>query len=132
MHELPVTQGILAVVLEVAQQTGAQRIMAIDLVIGEFSSIVDDCVQFYFDILSRETLAEGAILRFQREPAITTCSNCGQQTSAKGPLLPVCPACGSAHLRVTGGREFYIESMEVAYEDSGGERDPQCERSGGA
>jgi hydrogenase nickel incorporation protein HypA/HybF len=52
MHELPATEGILNVALEAAQQNGARRIIAIDLTIGELAGIVDDSVQFYFDILS--------------------------------------------------------------------------------
>jgi hydrogenase nickel incorporation protein HypA/HybF len=114
MHELSITQGILDVTLDAARKAGAQRIVAIDLVIGELSGMVDDSIQFYFDILSRDTLAEKAVLRFRREPCIVICRECGSRSEACAPLAPVCPQCGSVKLQVTGGREFRVESIEVA------------------
>lgn len=127
MHELPATQGILNVALEAAQQNDARRIMAIDLVIGELAGIVDDSVQFYFDLLSKDTIAEGAVLRFRREPAMAVCKDCEQEFAVQAPLAVVCPACGGIRLRVTGGREFFVESIEVEDEDTGGQRNPQRE-----
>jgi len=113
MHELPVTQAILDTALATAQQAGAARIVAIDVVIGELSGIVDDSVQFYFDILSQGTAAAGAALRFRREPASATCLDCGHSYNAKPPLAPLCPSCGGLRLQVTGGRQFLLESIEI-------------------
>jgi hydrogenase nickel incorporation protein HypA/HybF len=113
MHELPVTQGIISVALQAAQQNGAKRITAIDLVIGELASIVDDSVQFYFDLLSKDTIAAGATLRFRREPGTGKCWDCDYEFEARAPLTPFCPACGSARIHVSGGREFYLESIDI-------------------
>jgi hydrogenase nickel incorporation protein HypA/HybF len=113
MHELPATQGILDVALEAARDAGAARISTIDVVIGDLSSMVDDSVQFYFDVLSRHTAAEGALLRLRRERARAACSTCGGDYEVTPPLDPMCTECGELTLAVTGGRAFYIESIEV-------------------
>jgi hydrogenase nickel incorporation protein HypA/HybF len=119
MHELPVTEGILKVALDASQKNGARRITVVNLVVGELSSMVDDSVQFYFDILSKGTLAEGAALRFRREPSTAVCLDCQHQFDARAPFAPACPICGSGRLQIKGGREFYVESIEVEDEDTG-------------
>jgi len=119
MHELPVTQGILSVALEAAQRNGARRITTINLTIGDLASIVDDSVQFYFDILSKGTIAEGAVLCFRRQPALATCVDCGHQFPISAPLTATCSACGGTRLHISGGREFFVESIEVDDEDRG-------------
>ena len=83
------------------------------------SSVVDDSVQFYFDILSHGTLAAGATLRFRRVPANATCLDCGFTFETTPPLSPTCPACQSPIVRVDGGREFFVESIEIDDDDTG-------------
>lgn len=113
MHELPATRGMLDAALEAAGEANAERVLAIDVVIGQLTSFVDDAVQFYFDVISEDTRAEGARLRFHREPARVTCHECGHVHRTGPPLRPECPACGSMALQVEGGRDFYVQSIEV-------------------
>lgn len=104
---------MLDLALEHMHKAGADRIVAIDIVVGELTSLVDDSVQFYFDILSRDTPASGAVLRFRREAAEGRCLDCDHGFPVIPPLERLCPECGSLALQVTGGREFYVESIEV-------------------
>jgi hydrogenase nickel incorporation protein HypA/HybF len=113
MHELPATRGMLDVAVEAAREAGAPRIVAIDVVIGDLSSMVGDSVQFYFDILSADTIAAGARVRMRRAAATASCGSCGAGYDVALPLSPACASCGAPELVVSGGREFYIESIEV-------------------
>lgn len=112
MHELSVTQNILQIALRHAQQAGAVRIREINLVIGELSSIVDDSVQFYWDIISEGTIARGAVLNFARVPAKLRCRQCGHEFTLNREEY-TCPICGSHSVTVVGGDEFYLDSIEV-------------------
>ena len=61
MHELPVTKSILEAVLCHAQAVAAQKIVRIHLVVGELNEFKRERIQRYFDYLSRDTPAEGAL-----------------------------------------------------------------------
>lgn len=119
MHELSITQGILDVVLATASQAGARRVIAVDLVIGTLGGIVDDSVQFYFDILSQDTMAQGAQLRIRKEPGEALCLMCGHCCAVSPPLILLCPACESPQLQVHGGRALRVESIEIDDETNG-------------
>lgn len=120
MHELSATRGLLQVALDAAAGAGDRRVLGIEVVIGELTSMVDDSVQFYFDLLSRDTPAAGARLHFRREPAIAECASCGLRAPVRPPLAPGCEGCGSFAVTVRGGQEFFVESIEVADESTGG------------
>jgi hydrogenase nickel incorporation protein HypA/HybF len=60
MHELPVTESLLEIALRHARKAGAERITRLNIVIGELSSIVDESIRFYWDIVSKDTMAEGS------------------------------------------------------------------------
>ena len=112
MHEMAVTQGMLSIALEHATKAGAKRITHINLVIGEMSGIVDDSVQFYFDFISKGTLAEGATLCFERVPARFRCHAC-QTTFSPEIRQWNCPECGELALDIVAGKEFYVDSIEI-------------------
>lgn len=112
MHELAVTESILEISLRHAQKARATRITDLYLVIGQLSSIMDDSVQFYWDIIAKDTLAEGARLHFKRIPAELQCLDCGN-TYAPSKEILACPQCHSIRVKFTAGEEFQLESIEV-------------------
>ena len=112
MHEYAVTKSMVEVAVREAEAANASKIMEIRLVIGDLSSIIDESVSMYFDIISRGTAAEGARLVFKRMPATLVCSVCGLEYEKPKSGFD-CPSCGGEGRLTGAGREFYIESMEV-------------------
>jgi len=112
VHELPVTESILEIAEKKATEVGASRITCVNLVLGEWSGFVDDCIQFYFDVLSEGTAAQGAVLSFQRIPARFRCRSCGAEFSPHAYDWS-CPQCGGLGGELIAGREFFVESIEV-------------------
>ncbi len=115
MHELAVTESILNIAIKHAAQANAVRVTSLNLVIGQLSSIVDDSVQFYWDMISAGTMCEGAHLHFERRPAMLKCLECDQTYALNGELAD-CPNCHSARVKVVAGEEFYLDSIEVEAE----------------
>jgi hydrogenase nickel incorporation protein HypA/HybF len=113
MHELSITQSILEIALRHAQQAGARRITAINLVIGDLTGFLDDSIQFYFDFLSEDSIARGAQLHFERIAARVRCQACGADYVPPNSRLWACPECGALGSEVIAGREFSIASLEI-------------------
>ena len=112
MHEFTITQNILSISLEKARDVQASRITKINIGIGELSGIVDDCVRLYFDFLSKDTIASRASLSFQHIPIKLQCRSC-QTTFSPDKENWACPNCQKLNSEITGGRECYVENIEV-------------------
>lgn len=112
MHEMAVTEDIMRIVREHAGRGGATKVTDIYLVIGELTSFIDDSIQFYFDMLSPGTVAEGAELHFKRIKTRFRCRDCGHEFEPEDRNW-VCPKCQALGGDVIAGKEFYVESLEV-------------------
>lgn len=117
MHELPVTESILKIVLEFAQKNQAISVTDITLTIGSLSSIVDDSVQFYWDHISQGTICENAKLHFNRVMATLKCLDCGTTYPLIEELTP-CPSCGGINIIILSGEEFQVDHIEITKEES--------------
>lgn len=112
MHELAVTESILEIAQRHAVQADARRVTDIYLVIGKLSSIVDESVQFYWNMIAANTLCQDASLHFQRIPARMRCLNCQVEFEINEALSP-CIQCQGYHLQIITGEEFYVESIAI-------------------
>ena len=112
MHELALTEGIISIVESEKKKNGFERVSEISLKLGEYSGVIPECVEEFFPIASRGTAAAGAKLIFERVPAEFECRECAWHGGLeKGSFT--CPACGGENLKMTAGREFYVENIKV-------------------
>ena len=65
MHEVGVTERILEVVLEHAEAANAHRVTDVYLEVGEESGIQTESVEMHWPLLSKGSVAEGAVLHFE-------------------------------------------------------------------
>lgn len=115
MHELPLLRAIVGISVERARRAGASRVVAVDLKVGELRGLDAGWMQRCFALAAQGTPAERATLRVTQRKAVVACAACGVEQAGCGALgldRP-CRRCSSRDLRVSGGDELLIESIDV-------------------
>ncbi len=112
MHELTITESLLEIALRHGEKANAKRITDLYLVIGALSSVLDDSVQFYWDIVAKDTPAEGANLHFQRRTTEIQCLEC-EHTYLPVDNVMACPNCQSIKIKILSGEEFFLEAINI-------------------
>ena len=141
MHELSISSAIVDTAL---RHAGGRRVTSVALRVGALRQVVPESLEFYFEIVGRGTLCEGARLELEVVGAWMTCEVCGCEwdptpqpelgpstaghlgsasEAGHGPLDPTwalptfrCPGCELAGAQVVRGDELEVESIEVANE----------------
>jgi hydrogenase nickel incorporation protein HypA/HybF len=124
MHELSLSSAIVETVERHAQ---GRPVTAVMMRIGTLRQVVPDSLSFYFEIVSRGTVSEGARLDHEIVPALLRCPDCGTEwdpapspvathagTADFIPDLPTfrCPECSTGGEVIEGG-EFEVEWIEI-------------------
>lgn len=108
MHELGITQNIVAFASEYANGNPVKRVT---LEVGQLTAIMPDAIRFCFDVCSQGTLLEGAHLDIITTPGLARCQRCGQEISLDVPF-GVCE-CGCQDLQIIQGEELLIKELET-------------------
>jgi hydrogenase nickel incorporation protein HypA/HybF len=116
MHELMLTQAILETATRYAAEVRAARVTDLYFVVGQFSDVADESVQFYWDQISPGTICEGARLHFDHAPANLQCLNCGHMFTFPEDRI-ACPLCASEQVRVLSSIEFRLDSINIVSTD---------------
>ncbi len=115
MHELPVTERILALALRYASGQNVTRIVRIHLRISGLSDLEDEWLQKYFDYVSKNTIAENASLVIKQVPIVARCVSCEHTFEVAREQLNAltCPECQAESCKLISQREYFVENMEV-------------------
>jgi hydrogenase nickel incorporation protein HypA/HybF len=108
MHELSVSSAVVDTVLKHA---AGRRVIVVSLRIGHLRQVVPDSLAFYFELVSRETLCEGARLEQEVVPALLRCDGCAREWDPEDAWFR-CTGCGGPG-EVIAGNELEVESIEV-------------------
>jgi hydrogenase nickel incorporation protein HypA/HybF len=109
MHELSVSSAIVDTVVRHAE---GRRVTAVRVRLGRLRQVVPASLAFYFELVSRETVCEGAALEQEVVPAALLCEDCEHAWEIELPFFR-CPECGSARATVVTGEELEVASIEV-------------------
>ena len=113
MHEMGIVQSIMEILEQQAAMYQVKKIVRINLEFGALTAVMPDAVRFAFDILSKDTVADGAELDIKIIPIKVHCIDCSN-VQIMEVYQPFCPSCNSASLQIIEGRdEMRIASMEV-------------------
>jgi hydrogenase nickel incorporation protein HypA/HybF len=112
MHELSIMSYLLDAVETKAKELGASRVRAINLVVGERTGALDDSLLFYFDMLTPQTVVEGAKLNIRRTRMVFRCADCNEEYVPEVGGFD-CPRCGKVGQLIRDASELLIESIEI-------------------
>lgn len=112
MHELSLCHSIVEILQQQANLHNFKRVRVVRLEIGPLAAVAPEAMAFGFDVATRGTLAEGAILEIITLPVNAWCPDCDQHFDVAERFAP-CPLCGKDQVRITGGDELRIRDLEV-------------------
>jgi hydrogenase nickel incorporation protein HypA/HybF len=112
MHELGITQNIVAIAEQTAREHGAARVRSVVVEIGKLSGVSADAVDFCFEACSQGTLLEGTRLEIREISGRARCRGCLVESPVDRQTY-ACPLCGAWDLELLQGEELKILELEV-------------------
>ncbi len=115
MHELPIVNNILQVVLRHALAHKVKKVLAIHIQVSEMSGLEDQWMQKYFDYLAKDDIVKGARLVVERIPVMMQCSDCSAsyKVDIRTDQTMACPKCGSINSTMVSGQKYFITNLEA-------------------
>ncbi|MBU3946691.1 MAG: hydrogenase maturation nickel metallochaperone HypA [Proteobacteria bacterium] len=112
MHEMGIALNILDIVKQEMDSYGAEKLISICLVVGEFTAIAHHSLTFCLEIITKDTPFEGVRLEIEQIPLIGRCINCKNEFAIEGNRF-ICTKCSSKAIETISGRELFIKEIEI-------------------
>lgn len=119
MHELSMADAIVKTVLDAAEKNQAEEILEVTIEVGKLTMLNPDQLRFLLDVLTENTLLEGADIIIEEVPVEIKCNTCSYtgltnlDDSDHYLLIVKCPECGERDLEVTAGRECNVKNIKI-------------------
>lgn len=118
MHELSIANSIIEIATQHAIEAGAEQVKAITLRIGALSCVHRSALEFSFELVTKDTLLEGAKLVIIEIPVVLFCPACEKVVEIEGIQRFRCPLCDTPSADIRQGNELDIDSIEIVERQS--------------
>lgn len=112
MHEMSLAEGIVQIVEDATRVEGGTQVKAVWLEIGSLACVEKEALRFCFEVVTRDTVAQGARLEIIETPGQGWCMKCEGNVAVAAQYEP-CPVCGSYQIQITGGNEMRVKELEI-------------------
>ena len=112
MHEMSLAESMLQIVEDSATTQGFTQVRTIWVEVGSMAGVEVSALQFCFEAVARNTIAQDAHLEIIAIAASGYCRQC-QHSSPVQSLFDPCPLCGGYTLQLTSGTELRIKELDV-------------------
>jgi len=124
MHEYSMMTQIVDSILAEAKRRNATKIEEVDLEIGEYTLLGEEQMRFAFELMTRDTILNGAKLNIRSIPGKIKCHNCGYEgamtVNEDSPhrIVPIlsCPRCNGV-AEITEGRGCLVRNIRMVVPD---------------
>jgi hydrogenase nickel incorporation protein HypA/HybF len=114
VHELSVSAAVVDTAI---RHAAGRKVTSVHLRVGALRQVVPDSLAFYFEIVARDTLCEGAVLEQELIAARLRCETCETEWEADAPAFR-CPGCAGGDVTVVCGEELEVETIDVEQQEA--------------
>lgn len=122
MHEMSIAQDLMRQLEELAEENDIVRVDAVTVRAGVLAGIVPEALDMAFACLAEGTVAEGAELTLEIEPALAECRRCGHRFEPEIDAY-LCERCGVADVTILQGRDIILSSLSCTQRGNGNDED---------
>lgn len=112
VHEFSIAQTIVRAVLTELKKVQPARLVCAQIVTGGLHQLMPDNLTMAYEVLTKDTPAAGSSLKIRHVPITAECRQCHWRGEIRGSLF-ACGQCKSSDIEITGGREMYLDHIEV-------------------
>jgi hydrogenase nickel incorporation protein HypA/HybF len=117
MHELSLAMSVREIVEDAAEQNNSKKVNEVNIVVGEFSSVSVEALEFAMEAAKKESVFKDAKINIRSIKTILSCSECSMETAMEDFVFR-CGSCGSGAVTIISGDRMYVESIDIETQEN--------------
>ena len=112
MHEVSIAKSIYEIIESEALKNNASEVIKVKILIGEFTGIVKEALEFALTIVKKGSFMENTEFEIETVKLKTYCKKCDKTYIGKNKAQFLCPNCNNI-LSIKSGKELKIEYIDI-------------------